>query len=68
MLMLPEPSESAPAAESGWAEAGDWEFGEVAEGFGVGVGVFGRGMGAVACLGWVLGLGAVVFMGARPGE
>jgi hypothetical protein len=68
MLMLPEPSESAPAAESGCVEAGDCEFGEVVEGFGVGVGVDGSGVGAVACLGWALGFGAVVFMGARPGE
>jgi hypothetical protein len=65
--MLPEPSESAPAAESGWAEAGDWEFGEVVEGVGVGAGV-GSGVGAMACLGWVFGLGAVARTGARPGE
>ena len=68
MLMLPEPSESAPAAESGCAEAGDCELGEVVEGFGVGVGVVGSGVAAVDFFGSVLGFGAVVRTGARPGE
>ena len=66
MLMLPEPSESAPAVESGCAEAGDCEFGEVVDGFSVGVD--GSGVGVVACLGAVLGFGAVARTGARPGE
>ena len=68
MLMLPEPRESAPAAESGWVEAGDCELGEV-DSVGVGVGVdVGTGVIDFACFGAVLGFGAVDWMGARPGE
>jgi len=49
--MLPEPRESAPAAESGCAEAGELVLGEAAVSFSFGVGGAGTGVVASACLG-----------------
>ena len=66
--MSPEPRESAPAAESGCVEAGEFELGDAAEGGGFGVGGVGSGEADLACLGCVLGFGAVACTGARPGE
>ena len=47
--MLPEPSESAPAVESGLGEAGELVLGEVVLVFSFGVGGVGSGVSAFAC-------------------
>ncbi len=49
--MLPEPRESAPAAESGCAEAGELVLGEATASFNFGVGGVGSGVVDSACLG-----------------
>ena len=66
--MLPEPRESAPAAESGCVEAGELALGEAAASFSFGVDNVGNGVVDSACFGWALGLGAEVCRGALPGE
>lgn len=66
--MFPEPSESAPAVESGSVEAGEAVLGEAVGSFGLCVGGNGSGVVDLACLGWVLGFGAEVCSGALPGE
>lgn len=58
--MFPDPSESAPAVESGWAEAGEAVLGEAVGSFGFCVGGDSSGVVDLACLGWVLGFGAEV--------
>ena len=42
--MSPEPRESAPAAESGCVEAGEFELGDAVVSFSFGVGGVGRGV------------------------
>jgi hypothetical protein len=66
--MLPEPRESAPAAESGCAETGELVLGEAAASFSFGVGGVGSGVVDSACFGWVLALGMDACRGALPGE
>ena len=66
--MSPEPRESAPAAESGCVEAGEFELGDAVVSFRFGVGGVGTEVVDSACFGWALGLGAEVCKGALPGE
>src|ERR1700722_18703286 len=67
MLILPEPSASASAVESGCVEVGEVVFGDASVVFKLFVSGVGSGV-AVACFGAVLGFGVEVCRGARPGE
>src|SRR5271154_4791759 len=68
MLILPEPSESAPVSESGFGVAGELVLGEAVLVFNFGAGGGGSGVLVAASFGSVFGLGVEAWTGARPGR